>query len=74
MASRKRSISFDDGVLAEAEERAAAAGGNLSAFVNAAVLQELRLARGHELLAEDERRFGRVDDAVWDEVAEQWPD
>ncbi|MGI8729503.1 MAG: hypothetical protein ACR2LK_05855 [Solirubrobacteraceae bacterium] len=73
MASQKRSISFEESVIAEAEQRAAAAGGNLSAFVNAAVLRELRLARGIELLAEDDKRFGPVPDEVRTQVAEQWP-
>jgi hypothetical protein len=73
VASRKRSISFDEAVLAEAEQRAAAAGGNLSALVNAAVLRELRIARGRELLADDETEFGPVPDGVRDEVAVAWP-
>ncbi len=73
MASQKRSISFNEAILAEAEQRVAAAGGNLSAFVNAAVLHELRLARVTELLAEDEQRFGPVPDKVRAQVAEQWP-
>ncbi len=74
MASRKRSISFDSAVLAEAEERAESLGGNLSAFVNAAVLRELRLARGIELLADDETEFGPVPESVRVAVREQWPD
>ncbi len=59
MASQKRSISFDETVLHEAEQRVAESeGGSLSAFVNAAVLRELRVARGPELLAEDNAQFG----------------
>ncbi|MBA3299664.1 MAG: hypothetical protein H0U24_06225 [Thermoleophilaceae bacterium] len=73
MTSQKRSISFDGSVLAEAEQRAAAAGGNLSAFVNAAVLRELKVTRGLELLAEDEAQFGPVSDDVRSEIAAQWP-
>lgn len=73
MASQKRSISFDESVLAEAEVRAAAGGGNLSAFVNAAVVRELRIARGVELLAEDDERFGRVSDDIRAEIAREWP-
>ncbi len=73
MASQKRSISFDESVLAEAEQRAAATGGNLSAFVNAAVVRELRVAHGLELLAEDEEQFGPVPDDVRTEIAAQWP-
>jgi hypothetical protein len=73
VASRKRSISFDESVLAEAERQAAATGGNLSAFVNAAVLRELRLARGLELLAEDDEHFGPVPDDVRAEIAATWP-
>lgn len=73
MASRKRSISFDEDVLAEAEERAAVTGGNLSAFVNGAVLQELRVSRGAELLAQDEEAYGPVPDAVRAQIAAEWP-
>lgn len=73
MASRKRSISFDESVLSEAEERSAEAGGNLSAFVNAAVLRELRIARGLELLAQDDLEFGSVPEPVRAEVAAAWP-
>ncbi len=73
MASRKRSISFDESVLAEAEERSAAAGGNLSAFVNGAVLRELRVAHGIELLADDDDEFGAVPESVRAGVAAEWP-
>ena len=74
VASQKRSISFDESVLAEAERQAAATGGNLSAFVNAAVLRELRIARGLRLLAEDDEQFGPVPDDVRAEIAATWPD
>jgi hypothetical protein len=74
VASQKRSISFDESVLAEAERQAAATGGNLSAFVNAAVLRELRIARGLKLLAEDEEQFGPVPDDVRAQIAATWPD
>jgi len=73
MASQKRSISFEESVLAEAERRAAATGGNLSAFVNAAVLRELRVARGLDLLADDDATLGAVPEAVHSEIAAQWP-
>jgi hypothetical protein len=73
MASRKRSISFDESVLAEAEQRAAATGGNLSAFVNAAVLRELQIARGVEMLAQDDAEVGPVSDAVRASIAREWP-
>ncbi len=73
MASEKRSISCDETVLAEAESRVAATGGNLSAFVNGAVLHELRVARGRELLAEDDERLGPVPESVRAQVAAQWP-
>lgn len=73
MASQKRSISFDESVLSEAEQRIAATGGSLSGFVNAAVLRELRVARGLDLLAEDDRRFGPVSDEVRAEIAAEWP-
>lgn len=73
MASRKRSISFEESVLTEAEQRAAAAGGNLSAFVNAAVVRELRIARGMDILAEDDERFGPVTGEIRAQIAEEWP-
>jgi len=71
--SKKRSISFDESVLHEAEQRLAESGGSLSAFVNAAVLRELRVSRGLELLAEDDERFGAVPSDVRDRVAAEWP-
>jgi hypothetical protein len=74
MASQKRSISFDESVLAEAERQAAATSGNLSAFVDAAVLRELPIARGLQFLAEDEAQFGPVPDDVRAEIAATWPD
>jgi hypothetical protein len=46
MATQKRSISFDEAVLREAEQHAA---GNLSAYVNAAVLRDVRARRLSEL-------------------------
>ncbi len=74
MASQKRSISFDESVLHEAEQRVAESeGGNLSAFVNAAVLRELRVARGLDLLAEDDAQFGAVPAEVRAQVAAEWP-
>jgi hypothetical protein len=73
MASRKRSISFDESVLAAAEERSAAAGGNLSAFVNGAVRRELRVAHGIELLADDDDEFGAVPESVQAGIAAEWP-
>ena len=71
MASQKRSISFDESVLHEAEQRLA--GGSLSAFVNAAVLRELRVARGLELLADDDVQFGVVSTDARDRLAAEWP-
>jgi len=73
VASQKRSISFDESVLHEAEQRLAGSGGSLSAFVNAAVLRELRVARGLELLAEDDADFGEVPADVRAQVAAEWP-
>lgn len=73
MASQKRSISFDESVLTEAEQRIAGSGGSLSAFVNAAVLRELRVGRGLELLDEDRAEFGEVPADVRAQVAAEWP-
>lgn len=73
MATQKRSISFDESVLREAELRIAESGGSLSAFVNAALLRELRIARGRELLAEDDAEFGAVPAEVETQVLAEWP-
>ena len=73
MASQKRSISFDESVLHETEQRLAASGGSLSAFVNAAVLRELRVSRGIDLLAEDDKQFGAVPAEVGSQIAAEWP-
>ena len=73
MASQKRSISFEESVLHEAEQRIARSGGNLSAFVNAAVLHELQVTRGRELLAEDEAELGAITAKIKTQVAAAWP-
>lgn len=73
MATQKRSISFDESVLREAELRIAESGENLSAFVNAALLHELQVARGRELLAEDDAKFGAVPAEVETQVLAEWP-
>jgi hypothetical protein len=73
VASQKRSISFDESVLSEAEQRLAGSGGSLSGFVNAAVLRELRVGRGLDLLAEDDARFGSVSSELRSQVAAEWP-
>ena len=73
MASQKRSISFEESVLQEAEERLARSGGSLSGFVNAAVLHELQVTRGRELLAEDEAELGAIPAKVKAQVAVEWP-
>jgi hypothetical protein len=73
MASQKRSISFDESVLHEAEQRLSKSGGNLSAFVNAAMAHELQVARGHELLAEDDVQLGAVSADMRAQVAAKWP-
>jgi hypothetical protein len=73
MASQKRSISFEESVLNEAEQRLAQSGGSLSAFVNAAVLHELQVTRGRELLAADEAEFGAIPGSVKTQVAAEWP-
>jgi hypothetical protein len=73
MASQKRSISFEESVLHEAEQRLSESGRSLSAFVNAAVLHELQVTRGRELLAEDEAQFGAAPIDVRAKVAAEWP-
>lgn len=73
MASQKRSISFEEAVLHEAEQRLSRSGGSLSAFVNAAVLHELQVTRGRELLAEDEAELGAIPAKVRAQVVAEWP-
>lgn len=73
MATQKRSISFDESVLSEAEQRLARSGGSLSAFVNAAVLHELQVTRGRELLAADEAELGAISANVEKQIADEWP-
>jgi hypothetical protein len=73
MASQKRSISFEEAVLEEAEQRLARSGGSLSAFVNAAVHRELQVRRGRELLSEDEAELGPVPEKVKTQIAAEWP-
>jgi hypothetical protein len=73
VASQKRSISFEESVLNEAEQRLAQSGGSLSAFVNAAVLHELQVTRGRELLAEDEAQLGAIPAKIKTQVAAEWP-
>ncbi|HXM87307.1 MAG TPA: hypothetical protein VN889_06705 [Solirubrobacteraceae bacterium] len=73
MASQKRSISFEESVIHEAEQRLSESGGSLSAFVNAAVLHELQVTRGRELLAEDEAQLGAAPVEVRAQVAAEWP-
>lgn len=73
MASQKRSISFEESVLNEAEQRLAESGGSLSAFVNGAVLHELQVTRGRELLADDEAELGAIPVSVKTRVAAEWP-
>ena len=73
MATQKRSISFDESVLREVEQRLGKSTGNLSAFVNAAVLHELQVTRGRELLAEDDAELGAVAPEVSARVLAEWP-
>lgn len=74
MAVAKRSISFDADVLAEAERLSQEHGGNLSAFVNDAVEQRLKVALGRKLMEEDEKRFGPIPESVRARIAALWPD
>lgn len=73
VATQKRSISFDESVLREAERRVAGSSGNLSAFVNAAVLHELQVTRGRELLADDDAKLGPISPEVSAQVLAEWP-
>jgi metal-responsive CopG/Arc/MetJ family transcriptional regulator len=74
MAVQKRSISFDENVLAEAERLSQERGGNLSAFVNEAVEQRLKIALGRKLMEEDEKRWGPIPEEAIAEIEALWPD
>lgn len=73
MAVQKRSISFDESVLAEAERLSQQRGGNLSAFVNEAVEHRLKVEGGRKLMEEDEKRWGPIPDEVVAEIDALWP-
>jgi metal-responsive CopG/Arc/MetJ family transcriptional regulator len=74
MAVQKRSISFDESVLAEAERLSAERGGNLSAFVNDAVEQKLKVALGKKLIEEDIKKLGPIPDEISARIEAEWPD
>ncbi|HKG03754.1 MAG TPA: hypothetical protein VKB03_11260 [Conexibacter sp.] len=74
MAVQKRSISFDESVLAEAERLSAERGGNLSAFVNAAVEHQMKVEGGRKLIAEDIEKYGPIPESVIAEIDALWPD
>lgn len=74
MAVQKRSISFDESVLAEAERLSQERGGNLSAFVNEAVEKQLKVAFGRKLIEEDIERFGPIPESVVRRIEAEWPD
>jgi Arc/MetJ family transcription regulator len=61
MAVRRRSISFDADVLAQAERLSAERGGSFSAFVNDAVEHQLKIEGGRKLMEEDDERWGPND-------------
>jgi hypothetical protein len=70
----KRSITFDPDILRDAEAAAAeATGGNLSAFISQAVLQQVRLQRGRALMRDDRGALGSVDADVLAGVDAEWP-
>jgi hypothetical protein len=74
MAVQKRSISFDADVLAEAERLSQERGGNLSAFVNEAVEQRLKVALGRKLIERDIERYGPVPEEISARIEAEWPD
>lgn len=60
-------------MLREVERRLGKSTGNLSAFVNAAVLHELQVTRGREMLAEDDAELGAISPEVSAQVLAEWP-
>jgi hypothetical protein len=73
MTRQKRSISFDESVLREMEQRVAESGGSLSAFVNVAVLRELRISSGIDLLTEDNKQLGVAPSEIRSRIVAEWP-
>jgi len=73
MAVKRRSISFDANVLAEAERLSAERGGSFSAFVNDAVEHHLKVEGGRKLMEENDERWGPIPDEVVDEIDRLWP-
>lgn len=70
----KRSISFDEATLREAEEVAAeATAGNLSALVGEALAQHVKAIRGRQLMQEDREHLGPVAPDVLAAVDAEWP-
>jgi hypothetical protein len=74
MAVQKRSISFDESVLAEAERLSAQRGGNLSAFVNEAVEHRVKVEGGRKLIAEDIAKYGPIPEEINARIEAEWPD
>jgi Arc/MetJ family transcription regulator len=74
MAVKRRSISFDANVLAEAERLSAERGGSFSAFVNDAVEHQLKVEGGRKLMEEDDERWGLIPAEVVEEMDRLWPD
>lgn len=70
MAASKVSLSIDEGVLAEARERAGRRA--LSSYVNEALRRQLQHDRLADLLAEMEREAGPVPAALMEEARDLW--
>lgn len=70
MAVSKVSLSIEEGVLAEARERAGHR--ELSAYVNEALQRQLQHDRLGELLAEMETQSGPIPPELLEEARELW--
>ena len=70
MAVSKVSLSIEEDVLAEARSRAGRR--ELSAYVNVALLRQLRHDRLGELLAEMESESGPLADELMEEARQLW--
>jgi hypothetical protein len=70
MAVSKVSLSIEEGVLAEARERAGRR--ELSAYVNEALQRQLQHDRLGELLAEMETESGPISPELLEEARELW--
>ena len=74
MAVEKLSLSFEPELAQRTREAAEASGRSVSAFVAAAVEQQLKLDAGRQLLEEWEEAHGPITNRELERVRERWRD